>query len=31
MMAVRGPLGSIRERQSVRYQMFKEEVWEEDH
>lgn len=29
MTAVRGPLGSIRERQSVRYQMYEGEVWEE--
>lgn len=31
MTAVRGPPGSIRERQSVRYQMYKGEVWKEDH
>lgn len=29
MTVVRGPLGSIRERQSVRYQMYEGEVWEE--
>ena len=31
MTAVRGPLCSIRGRQPVRYQMYKGEVWEEDH